>query len=211
MMQKHLAYHLESIALLALPQSTGFEQDSEQGDADSDKAIQDSRLDDRNDLPALSISGDSEGDSPGSQTKSIDAGSMDPFSDFASISAAIDKAGAVIDLCYRYRDGIKDAPKAIAHLMTEVRAIRTALETLVTILKEGQSSGTAHLSTLIEIMKGNGLLGQCYDELQGLKVALEAIPRDIEWPLTEKDVDKTVLRLQRLSALFQLAFSGYHT
>jgi hypothetical protein len=48
-MQKHVAWHLETIALFALPRSTGLEQGSEQGDLDSNQSgrvNQDSRIGD---------------------------------------------------------------------------------------------------------------------------------------------------------------------
>src|SRR5277367_1338186 len=69
---------------------------------------------------------------------------MDPLSGAASVIAVIQIAGAVIDLCYRYRSSLKDAPKTITRLMNEVRGIRVVLESLDTILAEEQSSGTSH-------------------------------------------------------------------
>jgi hypothetical protein len=92
---------------------------------------------------------------------------MDPLGGAASVIAVIQIAGAVIDPCYRYRSSLKDAPKTITRLMNEVRGVRVVLESLDTILAEEQSSGTAHLLALEEVMKGNGLLSQCSEELSG--------------------------------------------
>jgi hypothetical protein len=142
---------------------------------------------------------------------------MDPFSGVASVIAVIQIAGAVIDLCYRYRSSLKDAPKTITRLMNEVRGVRVVLESLDTILAEDQSSGTAHLLALEEVTKGNGLLSQCSEELENLKKVLEpkqglrAIGQVLKWPMTEKDVNKTLQCLQRLNALFRLALAGDHT
>ena len=71
---------------------------------------------------------------------------MDPLGGAASVIAVIQTAGAVIDLCYRHRSSLKDAPKTITRLMNEVRGVRVVLESLDTILAEEQSSGTAHLT-----------------------------------------------------------------
>jgi hypothetical protein len=55
--------------------------------------------------------------------------------------------------------------------MNEVRGVRVVLESLDTILAEEQSSETAHLLALEEVMKGNGLLSQCSEELKKFEVA----------------------------------------
>jgi hypothetical protein len=141
---------------------------------------------------------------------------MDILSGVASVIAAIQISGAVIDICYQYRTGVKDAPKSIIRLMNEVRGIRTVLEGLETVLEEDQHAGIARHATLEEITKSDGLLGQCYEELETLKRVLEpkqglrAIGQVIKWPLAEKDVDKTLQRLQRLNSLFVLALAGDH-
>jgi hypothetical protein len=61
---------------------------------------------------------------------------MDVLSGVASVIAVIQIAGAIIDICYQYRNGIKDTPKSIVLLMKEVRGIRMVLEGLETILEE---------------------------------------------------------------------------
>ena len=142
---------------------------------------------------------------------------MDPLSGVASVIAVIQIAGTVIDLCYQYRKGIKDAPKTIIRLMSEVRGIRTVLEGLDDILAGEQSSGTTRLVTLTEVLKGQGLLSQCYEELENLKKSLEpkhglrAVGQVLKWPLTEKDVEKTLQRLHRLSSMLGIALSGDHS
>jgi hypothetical protein len=142
---------------------------------------------------------------------------MDPLSGVASVIAVIQIAGEVIDLCYQYRSGIKDAPKTIIRLMSEVRGIRTVLEGLDTVLDEEESSGTTRLALLVKVTKDEGLLSQCYQELEkvkkvlGPKLGLRAIGQVMKWPLTEKDVDKTLQRLHRLNNLFGLALAGDHT
>jgi hypothetical protein len=123
-------------------------------------------------------------------------------------------AGTVIDLCFQYRNDIKDGRKAITRLMGEVRGIRTVLEGLDTALEEERASGSARLAILEEIMGQRGLLRQCYEELEELKNALElkqgwrSIGRALKWPLTKKDIEKTLQRLQRLNALFGMALCG---
>ena len=142
---------------------------------------------------------------------------MDPLSGVASVIAVIQIAGAVIELCYEYRHGVKHASKNNTRLLNEVRAIRTVLEGLDAVLVEEQPGETARLATLEQVMKGQGLLGQCYEELQELRKMLEpkhglrAVGQIMKWPLTEKDVEKTLLRLQRLNTMFGLALAGDHS
>jgi hypothetical protein len=55
------------------------------------------------------------------------------------------------------------------------------------------------------------------EELEKLKKVLEpkqglrAVRQVLKWPLTEKDVNKTLQCLQRLNVLFELALAGDHT
>jgi hypothetical protein len=139
---------------------------------------------------------------------------MDILSGVASVIAVIQISGAVIDICYQYRTGVKNAPKSIIRLMNEVRGIRTVLEELETALEEGRSSEVARPASLEEVTKSDGLLSQCYEELENLKRVLEprqgwrAIGQAMKWPLTEKDIEKTLQRLHRLNSLFALALAG---
>ena len=83
---------------------------------------------------------------------------MDILSSVASVIAVIQISGVVIDICYQYRTGVKNAPKSIIRLMNEVRGIRTVLEELETALEEGRSSEVARPASLEEVTKSDGLL-----------------------------------------------------
>jgi hypothetical protein len=142
---------------------------------------------------------------------------MDPLSGVASVIAVIQLAGMVVDVCYQYRGGLRHPPKAVKQLISEVEGIREVLKQLDSMFDDDLSSASLHLTITKELMKTDGLLDQCFCSLDDLKKALEPkqgwreIRQALVWPLTEKDVDKALQRLQRLKRLLALSLTGDHT
>ncbi|KAH0559449.1 hypothetical protein GP486_004039 [Trichoglossum hirsutum] len=135
---------------------------------------------------------------------------MDPFS-------TLQVAAKIISICYDYRRGLKDAPKDLIRLTTEVTSLRNVLESLARLEENADTRESFHLQTLQLLNKPDGPLTRCRAELETLEEKLtvtsgwKAIGKALYWPLKEDDVRKTLENIQRLKATISLALSTDQT
>ena len=140
------------------------------------------------------------------------------MSGVASVIAVIQIAGTIVNICYEYRSRVRHAPRTITRLIDEMDGLRDVLKKLDLVLEEERLSGLMRLTAVHEeLTKKDGLLSQCYSDLEQLKQTLEpkrgirAVAQALQWPLKEKDVDKALQRIERFKTLLTLATAGDQT
>lgn len=136
----------------------------------------------------------------------------EPLSLVASLIAVVQISGSVISCCYEYRKGVKNAPKDLLRVTTEVAALRNVVERLVALVDDEKMAGHKYLSALNDIVSTNGPMELCQHDLESLRVKLEppvnewkALERRLTWPLQEKDVTKTLATISRTKSLLETA------
>lgn len=135
----------------------------------------------------------------------------DPLSGAASAIAVVQISTKTLELCWKYISEVKDAKEDIERLRDEVEAFQTVLEKLQDLIKR---STAAQLSTMGSLQNP---LDSCLSQLNDLNKKLQPRTgqktmrrlglRALKWPLTKKDVDKTVAVLQRHKATFNTALN----
>jgi hypothetical protein len=137
---------------------------------------------------------------------------MDGLSGAASVVAVIDISAKVVSLCYQYVTKVKDAKEDIQRLGDTVADTKNVLENLQRLLDK---QGKSQLSTTNTLLALQG----CSKELENLEAKLKAKferhgrrtvmqgfgLRALKWPLTSKEVDKTVHNLEKYGHTFSLA------
>jgi hypothetical protein len=140
---------------------------------------------------------------------------MDPLSAAASVIAVIQISGTVFDLCRSYYTAVKDARKDIMRLQNELRGLETVLASVADLADADDSE---RLSTLQMLIKPDGPLWQCREDLEGLLETLHIGEgedrmkrfgvRALKWPFRNKDIDKVVGVIERHKSLFDLALTA---
>ncbi|KAF2676795.1 hypothetical protein K458DRAFT_179878, partial [Lentithecium fluviatile CBS 122367] len=137
---------------------------------------------------------------------------MDGLSGAASVIAVIDISAKVASLCYQYITKVKDAKEDIQRLGDTVTDTKNVLEKLQRLLHK---HGKSQLSTTNTLLALQG----CSKELEKLEAKLKAKLerygrrtvmqgfglRALKWPLTSKEVEKTVQNLEKYGHTFSLA------
>jgi ankyrin repeat domain-containing protein 50 len=160
---------------------------------------------------------------------------MDPVSLTVATITLLQTATSVVQICYDYRTGLKDAPKDVARLTEEVASLIEVLESLVKLSKKAESADTLDgradrdvnaqscLTGLKLLLKPDGPLDQCTAELEALKEKLTApttgwkttsfgkVVRKLKWPMTEQDIINTLVNIERLKTTFNLALTTDQT
>lgn len=142
----------------------------------------------------------------------------EPLSLVASLIAVVQISGSVISCCYEYRKGVKNAPKDLSRVTSEVAGLRNVVEHLITLIDDEKMTSYTYLSTLAEIVTADGPLEICRHNLESLKSKLEfpinerkALGRRLAWPLQEKEVTKTLASIYRTKSLLETALLVDHT
>ena len=157
---------------------------------------------------------------------------MDPLSLTVATIALLQTATSVVQICYAYRTGLKDAPKDVARLTEEVTSLRSVLESLVKLSEMAEitdtsdgvdASAQSRLLALKLLHKPDGPLDQCTAELEALNEKLTApitgwkttsfgkAVRKLKWPMTEQDITSTLTNIERLKTTFNLALATDQT
>ncbi|KAF7923232.1 uncharacterized protein EAE98_007937 [Botrytis deweyae] len=147
---------------------------------------------------------------------------MDPLSLSASLIAVLQITGSLISFCYDYRQGVKHASKEIVQISDELNSLRDILDSLLKLAEKAESNGFSQLSTFELLLKEDGPLFVCKNELEMLKGKLEkggvggsegwrAIKERLVWPLKEGEVRKTLVVLERLKSTLALGLSADQT
>ena len=136
----------------------------------------------------------------------------EPLSLVASLIAVVQISGSVISCCYEYRKGVKNAPKNLLMVTSEVAGLRNVVERLITLMDDKKMANYTYLSTLAEIVTADGPLEYCRHNLESLQIELElpvneckALGRRLTWPLQERDITKTLASIYRLKSLLETA------
>jgi predicted translin family RNA/ssDNA-binding protein len=134
---------------------------------------------------------------------------MDGLSGAASVIAVVDISAKITSLCFQYLTEVKAAKNDIERLQRKVAEIRGLLEKIKQLL-DGRDK--AQLSTTSELSDS---LQECFRELKELKAELEPGKarktmsrfgvRALKWPLTNKQVEKMVVSLEKYEQTFSLA------
>ena len=107
---------------------------------------------------------------------------------------------------------MKNAPKDLLRVISEVAGLRNVVERLVTLIDDEKVASHKYLSTLADIASANGPLEICKHDLESLGVKLEppvnewrALGRRLTWPLREKDATKILASVYRTKSLLETA------
>ncbi|RFU25926.1 hypothetical protein B7463_g10412, partial [Scytalidium lignicola] len=142
---------------------------------------------------------------------------MDPLSITGTLIAILQVTGAVISICYDYRQGSKNASREIIKISDELNSLKDVLDALLRVVENAQSGDPTKLLTFELLAKPDGPLITCKIELEQLKAKLEpekgwrAVRQSLVWPLKEGDMRKTLSSLERLKSTIQLALSTDQT
>ncbi|KAL5374570.1 hypothetical protein DPSP01_011849 [Paraphaeosphaeria sporulosa] len=138
---------------------------------------------------------------------------MDSLSGAASVIAVIDISTKVASLCLQYSTEVKHAKGDIERLHQKVGETKIVLGKLQQLLDKRGKSQLPATNTLL------GPLQRCLEELKELEATLQTNlepsgPRKamqrfglraLKWPLTSKEVEKTIQNLEKYGHTFSLA------
>lgn len=138
---------------------------------------------------------------------------MDGVSLAANVIAVVDISAKIASLCFQYSIAVKDAKRDIEHLQKKVTNVKNVLEELQQLLDKQDKSQLHSTRRLLDS------LNECHQQLQGLKVRLEAQLepsrgrkamqriglRALKWPFASKQVEKMVASLEQYEHTFSLA------
>lgn len=154
---------------------------------------------------------------------------MDPLAISMAIMAVLQATNDIISICHHYRAAVKGAPWALDLVTTEVRGLRSVVESLEHLafpLNDAESQ-LPRLRLLCEPRNGTGepgLLDMCLVELTKLTKKLTpptwaeragprvmALTQALKWPLHESDTTKTLETIGRFRGLLNLALNADQT
>lgn len=137
---------------------------------------------------------------------------MDGVSIAASVIAVVQISAQIFDFCRIYYLNVKDARNDIQRLRNEIASLQDVLVSVVD-LANVRSSTSMH--TLDLVNKEDGPLKQCQLELTALAARLSLDEssklklglRTMKWPLSSKEVDRTLVAIGRYKSSFILALT----
>lgn len=140
---------------------------------------------------------------------------MDGFSGAVSVIAVIDLSAKITSLCFHYAAAVKHARKDIERLQRKVGDINDVFGQLKQLL-DGRD-----ITLLSAIHNLSDSLKECLLELKELKTQLEPGKtrksmsrfgvRALQWPLTSKEVEMHLVRLERYEQTYTLALQADQT
>jgi len=138
----------------------------------------------------------------------------DPLSTTASIIAVIQISGAVLGSCYRYIQGVKEAPKAILNTINEVSSLKNILEDLERVANNSRTANpSGKLQALEALNVPDGPLDSCLSALKDIATQLGPISKSpnsigkLSWPLKEKTLQRVLSTIEKQKASFILALA----
>lgn len=138
---------------------------------------------------------------------------MDGLSGAASVVAVVDISAKVASLCFQYSVEVKHAKEDIDRLHRKVKDTKNVLEKFQQLLEKQDKLQLSTTRTLLDPLQ------RCSQELKELEATLQANLepsgrrkamqrfgfRALKWPLTSKEVEKTVQNLEKYGHTFSLA------
>ena len=136
---------------------------------------------------------------------------MDP----GTIVAVTDRSVKILSILARYYSGVHNAKAEIQQLYTEVQSLHDVLSRLaVSVRKPGTTKLPASTASAFAIR-------QCLSEIEALEEKLNPSKggrlmrrvgiRALTWPLTRKDVDECISKIEKHKTAFNLALNTDQT
>ncbi|CZR54758.1 uncharacterized protein PAC_04642 [Phialocephala subalpina] len=137
---------------------------------------------------------------------------MDGVSTAASVIAVIQISSQIFDFCRTYYLNVKDARNDIQRLRNEITSLQ---DVLVSVVDLANARNSTSMHTLDLVNKEDGPLKQCQLELTALAARLspddtsklKLALRTMKWPLSSKEVDRTLVAIGRYKSSFILALT----
>jgi ankyrin repeat domain-containing protein 50 len=131
----------------------------------------------------------------------------------ASVIAVLQITGAVISICLDYQIGNRNASKDMLTMTHQLTSLRDVLEHLLELSHTESAQGLHRLLALEPLIKPDGLLDRCLDEMTTLKTRLQpesgwkSKRKALMWPLKESDFKKSMKYLDRIKNTLTLALT----
>lgn len=154
---------------------------------------------------------------------------MDPLSVTASVIAIVELTSELISGTRDFYRSVRNAPSEIAELLDELTVFGVVLERLKYLSKQADSAGPSHASangaagesqkasrlpTLQAMVKVDGSLAVCYDQMLAFKDKLTKDPsktkRSLKWPFRKEEIAAVVQRLRNLRSVLDTAIASDH-
>jgi hypothetical protein len=137
---------------------------------------------------------------------------MDPFTLAAGITGILSLAIEVSHRSLEYANGVAGASRSWGSYMTELTQLIIVLTQIQTA---SQTEGAADLLMPRDRRVPEATVKECRRELELLshklsKTGIKKIAATLAWPFGEKETQKKVEMLHRLTDLFSLALSADH-
>ena len=137
---------------------------------------------------------------------------MEAVGAVANIVSVVQLIKTVVTLCYKYQDGVRNAPKDIERIVKEVKSLQDVLEGLLEVINA--SHNATRSSTLNLLSAPDGPLKRCNSELEQLQEKLTSQiggKKRLTWPFKEKELQKTLKTIESQKATISLTWTADHT
>ena len=134
---------------------------------------------------------------------------MDPISITGTVIAVVQITSSVISICYDYRSSAKGSTREIIQITDELNSLKDVLESLLRVVEkaeEDESRNDGKLATFQLLLKEEGPLATCKQELVRLKGKLEPekgwrkVRQNLTWPLKEGEMRRALEACECASA-----------
>ena len=138
----------------------------------------------------------------------------DPLSISASIAGLVNLADVVFSRTYQYVKAVRDAPKDIAKLSTEIGALYGILSSLRLIsdqLQHGTMEATMrvqHIHSCHQTLERVKSILERDDSSSLQRCGLQAVKRRLRWPFTSSEVEEILIEIGRHKATLSLALNA---
>jgi hypothetical protein len=135
----------------------------------------------------------------------------------ASLIAVLQITASVINVCYVYQSGVRNAPRDLNRITDQLVGLRSVLESLLKLAQSEDGTGSPRLLTLKLLNGPDGPLPKCEAELKHLKEKLEPansgwrkFGQAVTWPLKEGEVRVTLDHIERTKGILHLGLTADH-
>ena len=136
---------------------------------------------------------------------------MDPLSIAASIAGLISLTIQVSESVTSYGKAVKDAPKSIEEMISELYSMLSVLRQLESLFRSQQvkCSSFDHSSVLaLAIIRCDENIGKLLSKLRQMEShKLSRAFERLQWPFSEKNLNKILVTIRRYTATFQFALT----
>jgi len=150
---------------------------------------------------------------------------MDPLSIIASVIAVLQAANAVISICYDFKAVMKDIPKTLSWIITEIQELRSVLEMMDQLASRDSTSDSGfslkqRRSFEIVSEPQTGPLAACLRELKSLETLIvgqsgdkkgsktKALIQVMKWQFGGEEIRLSLQRIDRIKSTLNLAITA---